>query len=445
MMGKSCVLALLCAAGCAALIPSGNATFDEVTVNAWMDWAQDFADDYAIPVALDAAEWVQGNCWLVAGVLVGLWLFRWNRSILIFEGGWQGAGRPPISKRIALDMMPPFPNGWFKILDAKDLKPGKVRSVQACGKQMVAFRTMDGKLGILDAYCPHLGANLAHHGKVVDNCVVCPFHAWRFNTDGECEGIEYSDSVPPGSAIRSYPAFEALNMIYVWYDAEGREPSWFPRNDENVSNGKWKHAAWSGHEILTHISEIPENGADSAHLNVVHKDFIFTHRDIPEKPTPIQHKWSATWEVDSERPWVTNMTVSMRHILGFDFLNKLGVGLDVEANQVGPGLVYLYINTVVGTVLMAQSVTPIGQFRQRVEHNYFACPNIPRWFAKAVAWAACRQFHRDIDLWEQKTWHSRPLLVKGDGPIQRYRAWFKTFYSENSTPFGSPDECGTAW
>eukprot|EP00659_Diplonema_papillatum_P017103 gene17103-26238_t len=293
-MIRKCVFALVALVNlCAALIPHGNTTFEEATVNVWGEWAEDVAADYVLPGVEAAAAWVWENYWLVAGAIAGLWLFRWNQSSLIFEGGWQGTGRQHIRKELAPDMLPPYPNGWYKILDSKDLTPGKVKSVQVCGKQLVAFRTKEGKLGILDAYCPHLGANLAVHGKVVDNCVVCPFHAWRFNTEGDCEGIEYSDSIPKGSNITSYPSFEALNLIYVWYDVECREPAWFPVEDENVASGKWKHLAWSGHEILSHICEIPENGADSAHLNVVHKAFVFTNREIPEEKSFFEHEWKA--------------------------------------------------------------------------------------------------------------------------------------------------------
>ena len=39
---------------------------------------------------------------------------------------------------------------------------------------------------ILNDRCPHAGASLAN-GHVVDNCLVCPQHAWHFRlADGRC-------------------------------------------------------------------------------------------------------------------------------------------------------------------------------------------------------------------------------------------------------------------
>ena len=52
------------------------------------------------------------------------------------------------------------------------------------------FRDTNGHVHALDAFCPHLGANLAVGGKVRGSCLECPFHAWRFNgDDGKCVNI----------------------------------------------------------------------------------------------------------------------------------------------------------------------------------------------------------------------------------------------------------------
>lgn len=43
----------------------------------------------------------------------------------------------------------------------------------------------DGQLHVLNAYCPHMGGNLAH-GTVKGDAVACPFHDWRWAGDGRC-------------------------------------------------------------------------------------------------------------------------------------------------------------------------------------------------------------------------------------------------------------------
>lgn len=59
---------------------------------------------------------------------------------------------------------------------------------------MAVFRGHDGKAYVVDAYCPHLGANLAVGGRVFGNCIECPFHGWQFQGDnGVCVKIPYAE------------------------------------------------------------------------------------------------------------------------------------------------------------------------------------------------------------------------------------------------------------
>lgn len=46
----------------------------------------------------------------------------------------------------------------------------------------------------MDAYCPHLGANMAVGGKVVNtDCLECPFHGWQFSGEtGKLVNIPYA-------------------------------------------------------------------------------------------------------------------------------------------------------------------------------------------------------------------------------------------------------------
>lgn len=62
------------------------------------------------------------------------------------------------------------------------------------GEQVAVFRGHDGKPYVVDAYCPHLGANLAVGGRVFGKCIECPFHGWQFQgDDGKCVKIPYSE------------------------------------------------------------------------------------------------------------------------------------------------------------------------------------------------------------------------------------------------------------
>ncbi len=75
-----------------------------------------------------------------------------------------------------------YPNGWFRVIDSDELKPGDVKQVTVAGRVLAVYRGLNNEqVYVLDAYCPHLGANLAVGGKVKGDCIECPFHQWQFN------------------------------------------------------------------------------------------------------------------------------------------------------------------------------------------------------------------------------------------------------------------------
>lgn len=52
---------------------------------------------------------------------------------------------------------------------------------------------------------------------------------------------------------------------------------------------------------------------------------------------------------------------------------------------------------------------------------------------------------RDVMIWNNKTFSPRPLLVKEDALIAKYRRWFAQFYSENSPRLTLKSEDDIDW
>ena len=72
-----------------------------------------------------------------------------------------------VHRRKKVGELPPvYPNGWFCLIHSDELAVGATTSVNALGQNFAVFRDEGGKVHILDAYCAHLGANLAVGGKV---------------------------------------------------------------------------------------------------------------------------------------------------------------------------------------------------------------------------------------------------------------------------------------
>lgn len=152
------------------------------------------------------------------------------------------------------DIPPVYPNGWFHVLASHELAVGEVKYVSILGEQLAVFRGDDGAVHIINAYCPHLGANLGIGGKVVGNCLQCPFHGWIFRgEDGKCVKIPYSEKVPHFAQTKAWNCLEINCTIYLWYHAEGIDPTWTPDLIEEIKNGTWTYRGYTEHSINAHV------------------------------------------------------------------------------------------------------------------------------------------------------------------------------------------------
>jgi len=196
-----------------------------------------------------------------------------------------------------------------------------------------------------------------------------------------------------------------------------------------IADGSFRLHGSSTHTVRAHIQEIPENGADTAHLNWLHLPIFL---DYPIVRQLLQHTWDATWQ---EGKGVDQHLAHIKLRQGVLCLGKAvpGTFLDVDITQVGPSSVHLAFNTAVGRVIVIETVTPIQPLQQRATHQVFAEKHIPRFIAKFILRGLIFQFERDVPIWNNKTFVRNPMVVKQDGPIAKYRRWFaRNFYSENS-------------
>ena len=54
----------------------------------------------------------------------------------------------------------------FVLLESRDLSRGQVKQVEALGQNLAVFRGSEtGTVFVTEAYCPHLGANIAAGGR----------------------------------------------------------------------------------------------------------------------------------------------------------------------------------------------------------------------------------------------------------------------------------------
>ena len=94
---------------------------------------------------------------------------------------------------------------WIDVLDAPELAVGEVVEVTCHDDDLLLFRTADGTCHAVTGYCPHqknympngLPPDAALRGLLREDELLCPYHGWRFNVQGQCSHIPPGQRVPP--------------------------------------------------------------------------------------------------------------------------------------------------------------------------------------------------------------------------------------------------------
>ena len=159
----------------------------------------------------------------------------------------------------------PNPNHWYPLSWSTDLKPGIIRDVCFWQQNIALFRTQSGMLQALENACLHKGVEL-HKGTIEGERVVCPYHGWEFDGEGNCLHIPYlpEGQVCPKARIRSYPVREACGIVWVFPgDPQLADATPLPEVPEYGGND-WFVVRIPGH-FHAHFSTCNENTMDVFH------------------------------------------------------------------------------------------------------------------------------------------------------------------------------------
>jgi phenylpropionate dioxygenase-like ring-hydroxylating dioxygenase large terminal subunit len=121
-----------------------------------------------------------------------------------------------------------FRRFWLPVALSEEL-PGPdcvpVR-VKVLNENLIAFRGTDGRVGLMDAYCPHRGAPM-FFGRNEEDGLRCVYHGWKFDVDGNCVDIP---NAPEGETFKNkinvtaYPCVEAGDLIFAYLGPKDKQP-----------------------------------------------------------------------------------------------------------------------------------------------------------------------------------------------------------------------------
>ena len=134
---------------------------------------------------------------------------------------------------------------------------------------LLAYRCEDGSVAIVEDRCPHRQLPLSK-GQLVGDNVQCGYHGMTFNAQGRCVRIPGQDNIPSTAYVRTYPAHEKHNIVFVWMgDPDKANP------DDIFDLPQFGNPLWHAHQgdalhLQAHYLNVAENLVDPAHVSFVH-------------------------------------------------------------------------------------------------------------------------------------------------------------------------------
>lgn len=325
--------------------------------------------------------------------------------------------KPPLSMK---------PTGWFQVAWSAEVEAGQVHRVKAFGEDLVAWRGQSGQVTVMDAYCGHLGAHLGHGGTVVDDTIQCPFHGWQWNGAGRNVCIPYESRPNRGKKIRTYPAIERNESVYIWHDLQGREPffdvpdvftSWDDGSCADDYHPCYPGTVLFSERLQIHPQYVLENGVDFAHFKYVHKVPIiprFTRQDFDE---PVSY---------------VDFTIAFEGEPGS--IDEIDSG--VEAINAGLGVAVTRSHGMIDN-RTASCVTPVDEETSDIRFSVWIRrqPGLSDEESAKLAAKHARgvieQFEADIAIWQHQRYTDPAALVRDEYPgFTALRAWARQFYPE---------------
>jgi vanillate O-demethylase monooxygenase subunit len=112
-------------------------------------------------------------------------------------------------------MTAPFlKNVWYMAAWSSEIGEALFRR-RIAGEPILLFRRADGGVAALTDRCSHRFAPLSMGTREGDT-VRCPYHGLTFAADGACVANPFSDTLPKGATIRSWPTVERDGAIWLW-------------------------------------------------------------------------------------------------------------------------------------------------------------------------------------------------------------------------------------
>ena len=222
---------------------------------------------------------------------------RWSRRA--YDG--YAIRNQPDPDLLFLNVGPSTPCGeylrrfWHPVAMSSQLEQSNPCAIRILGEDLVIFRDLSGRVGLLHKHCAHRRASL-EFGRLENNGIRCCYHGWHFDVDGT---ILETPGEPSDSRIRheicqgAYPVHEFKGLIFA-YMGPPEEMTEFPYMDSMFI---------PDHDLVPYSIHSPNNWLQETENAIDPFHSVFLHGRISGPQFPgLEHFTELPVVVYSTRP-----------------------------------------------------------------------------------------------------------------------------------------------
>ena len=323
---------------------------------------------------------------------------------------------------------------WYIAMPSKAL--GKtLKAIELFGRPLVAWRDQEGFPVIMERYCSHLGASLSI-GKLVDGCIQCPFHHWRYNTSGQCVSIPDVEHIPFKARQAIWVTAERYGYIWVWYGSE--KPIFSLVNFSTAEDNDYMPYRFE-FEVATTVRRVAENTYDHQHVVTVHQLKVSDTAEL----TLLDNSYSEHLNESLARG-----SECFRAIMRFSLKNHIGsLGRIAQILGFDAKVLMLHVegwptgHKVIGFIDGKErfqtlgGITPVAE-KKTIKHSLVMVKKSNNFFLDFIyyilfGWQSKNSFIEDIPIWETMNPAVGQAFVKHDVGVLKFRRFYQDWVDKS--------------
>ena len=208
-----------------------------------------------------------------------------------------------------------FKKQWYPLVVVDMLDEKKPHPVSLLGERLVVWKDGQGEWRVFEDRCPHRAAPLSEGRVEEDGTLMCAYHAWRFDSEGNCAAIPQAADPEtqqrivgnPRACATKRPSFVSQGLVWAWgesgpdalMESMAVEPSVVPEmlgtgpsgpapgetdaetGDAVPWNGGAYRNSWQCRDLPYGWAAFFENAIDPAHAVVSHHAVVGDRYDDP--------------------------------------------------------------------------------------------------------------------------------------------------------------------